>query len=72
MTSNEQALERIGKGITLNSFTYEFEYESSTLLSRLLKADLVTLEFSKKHKINVVIPTKEYQNWAEEDDRTDV
>lgn len=56
MATYDEALEKIGEGISMNAFCYAFGQESSVLLDRLLRANKVIIARSKKHKITVIMP----------------
>lgn len=58
MITDDEALEQLGKGMTLNAFSYLFEHEAGVLLSRLQIRRKVIVEFSKKHKLTVVLLTE--------------
>ncbi len=65
---SEEALKLIGKGISLQSFFFEFEHNASILLDRLVHSKKVTVQRSKKHRMTVILPTGEYLDETEDND----
>lgn len=56
MATLQEAYDKIGDGISLNAFTFEFEHESTMLLDKLLYLKKIQIVRSKKHQVTVVMP----------------
>ena len=60
MVTNDEALQKIKHGISMNAFFYEFEHEASILLDRLVHQKKVRIERSKKYQMHVIMPINRY------------